>query len=420
MTDQEWIASCRKLIEEKFQLPANGSWKERDFQYLSDLLFEKTSTRLSISTLKRIWKGPGDRNPQLYTLNALATLLGHESWNDFKNKVSPDRIVREQPVKTKPSKKTLYWSAIAVLFIIALLLVFYFRSNRTSYDPSTITFKSRKNLSSGVPNTVVFEYDISKANFDSAFIQHTWDRRMRARITKENNTQTFIYYYPGYHTARLTLDTTVVKRERVNISTEGWQAIVDNNTPGRVPQYISPKDMITDKGLYVRKELVEKNEESPGEKEFFVNFFNVGNFKALDGNNFTLETRIKNSLDDGAFTCQYTQLTLICENNLISIPFSNPGCVSNIHIHVVEILKEGKKNDLSAFGIDLSGWKDIRIQAIDKNLTVYVDKKPVYTLRYTGDPGKVTGMHYKFYGCGAVAHLNLHTAGGELVYSENF
>ena len=74
MTDQELIALCTKRIEKKFDLPANGSWKERDFQYLSELLFEKTQTRLSVSTLKRIWKGHGDRSPQLYTLNAMAVV----------------------------------------------------------------------------------------------------------------------------------------------------------------------------------------------------------------------------------------------------------------------------------------------------------------------------------------------------------
>jgi len=31
MSDIELIDTCRKLIEEKFHLPGNGSWKQRDF-----------------------------------------------------------------------------------------------------------------------------------------------------------------------------------------------------------------------------------------------------------------------------------------------------------------------------------------------------------------------------------------------------
>jgi hypothetical protein len=290
----------------------------------------------------------------------------------------------------------------------------------TNYDPASIDFKSRKSIANGVPNTVVFEYDISRADFDSAFIQHTWDRRIRARVTKENNTQTFIYYYPGYHTAKLTLDTTIVKQERVNISTRGWEAIVDNNIPGRVPLYISGKDIINNGSLYVGRELIAKSDIIPEDKQFYVNYFNVGNFEVVDGNNFTLETRLKNSLEEGALVCQNVQLTLICENNLISIPFCNPGCVANIHLHTSDVFRDGKKSDLTAFGIDLSYWRDITVKTVNKKLTVFVDKKPVYNVEFSKDPGKITGVHYKFAGCGGVDEVKIYSGGGEVVYGEDF
>jgi hypothetical protein len=423
MTDQELIAVCTKRIEKKFDLPANGSWKERDFQYLSELLFEKTQTRLSVSTLKRIWKERGDRSPQLYTLNAMARLLGVESWIEFKRLEtagSVDSPTQVQVVKPKPLRNIIYWIAIIVLLSIVIVWLAFPGSFHPKYDPGSIVFKSRKNLTSGVPNTVVFEYDISKAEFDSAFIQHTWDRRIRERVTKENNTQTFIYYYPGYHTAKLTLDTTVVKQERVNISTDGWVALVDNNIPGQVPLYISKKDIISNGSLYVGRELISQNDITAEGKEFYVNYFNVGNFNALDGNNFTLETRLRNSLEEGALVCQYVQLNLICENSLFSIPFCNPGCAANIHLHTSDVFRDGKKSDLSAFGIDLSDWRDITVKRVNKKLTILVDNRPVYTVEFTRDPGKITGMHYKFAGCGRVDNVRLYNGGNELVYTEDF
>lgn len=421
MTDRELIAVCTRRIEKKFDLPANGSWKERDFQYLSELLFEKTATRLSVSTLKRIWKGGGDHSPQPYTLNALVRLLGHESWSGFKRSETGvnDAPVEDHVVGPK-SFRNIYWIAIIVLLGAVIIWLTAGESFRTEYDPGSIVFKSRKNMASGVPNTVVFEYDISKAEFDSAFIQHTWDRRIRARVTKENNTQTFIYYYPGYHTAKLTLDTTIVKQERVNISTNGWEAIIDNSIPGQVPLYISKKDMISNGSLYVGSELISQNAITSEGKEFYVNYFNVGNFNALDGNNFKLETRLKNSLEEGALVCQYVQLSLICENTLLSIPFCNPGCVANIHLHTSDIFRDGKKSDLSAFGIDLSEWRDITVKVVNKKLTVFVDNKPVYSVEFTKDPGKITGMHYKFSGCGRVDNVRLYNQGNELVYEEDF
>ena len=133
-----------------------------------------------------------------------------------------------------------------------------------------------------------------------------------------------------------------------------------------------------------------------------------------------LETRLKNSLAEGALLCQYTQLNLICENGLISVPFCNPGCVSNIHLHVADIFRDGKNNDLGAFGIDLSAWRNIRIQALNKKLTVFVDDKPIYNLRFNKNLGKITGFHYKFFGCGSVERLKLWNEKNELSFGDDF
>jgi hypothetical protein len=424
MQENEWIDICKSLVEQKFQLPDSELWKQRNYQYLSDLIFEKTQVRLSISTLKRIWKGDNNRTPQLYTLNTLVNLLGFESWNDFKRSQVQETSgngekskERKAPAKTR---KKFYLMAIPVLLLAGSFAFFYFRPANKSFKENEIIFKSRKNVSSGVPNTVVFEYDISKADFDSAFIQQSWDQRIRARLSKDNHFQTFIYYYPGYHTAKLIIDNKIVKQEHINISTSGWEALVDEDSFGQVPLYIPKKDIINDNKLYVSKETLGKNEFREEGKKFYVNYFNVGKFKETYGENFTLETRLKNSLEEGAFVCQYCQLDIICENGMISIPFCNPGCAGNINLHVSDVFRDGKKNDLTAFGIDLSAWRDIKVKTVKKDVTIYIDGKPVYDLVFHKDLGKIAGFHYKFYGCGAVDMITLHNAKGELSYSDDF
>ena len=113
MTENELITACRKQVEERFHLPGNGSWKQRDFQYLSDLVAERSGTRLSISTLKRIWKEQDNRLPQLYTLNALVHLLDYKSWNDYKNDqlqtvtIEPEKNgEQQQPVSNSATMDT--------------------------------------------------------------------------------------------------------------------------------------------------------------------------------------------------------------------------------------------------------------------------------------------------------------------------
>src|SRR5207247_1852456 len=127
----------------------------RDFEYLSDLIFEKTGSRISISTLKRIWKDENNRLPQVYTLNVLAGFAGFESWSVFKQQHSDQSAiveVKKEGVKQRfeISKKSIYLLFIPPL-LICLLLIFYFKPARKNFNENQIIFKSRKNVASGVP-----------------------------------------------------------------------------------------------------------------------------------------------------------------------------------------------------------------------------------------------------------------------------
>jgi len=423
-SEKKLIEICKRLIEEKLHLPQNESWKQRDFEYLSEIIFDKTRTRISISTLKRIWKN-GSIMPQTYTLNVLTALLGYESWTDFKKEnVSHLAEVQEKREETEPAstRNTYlpYWALITVLLLTICFFIFYQERSVKSSDWNSIVFKNKTNLKSGVPNTVVFEYDISKINFDSAFIQQSWDNRMRAKINKDNHFQTFIYYYPGYHVAKLIIDGKIVKRDYVNITTNGWEALVDGNIRTQVPIYIASDSIIHDGKLYVPKKTLINSGLSPDSKDFFVNYFNVGKFAGANAANFTFETRLKNNLKEGALTCQYVQLTIICQNGMISVPFCNPGCSSNIHLHAGDIFINGKNNDLSAFGLDLSIWENIKIKTVTQQVAIYANNKNIYKIKFNKDLGKITGLQYNFYGCGAVDMVKLYDSKNNLCYSDVF
>ena len=55
--DRDYIILYRTLIEKKFMLGnGEGKLKQREIEYLSNLIEEKSRVKLSISTLKRLWK----------------------------------------------------------------------------------------------------------------------------------------------------------------------------------------------------------------------------------------------------------------------------------------------------------------------------------------------------------------------------
>jgi len=86
-TEKPYIVLWRELAEQALSWENSGNWGDYDFEKLSELIFEKTQTRLSLSTLKRIWgKVRYDNTPTIITLNALARFLDFADGARSKNK----------------------------------------------------------------------------------------------------------------------------------------------------------------------------------------------------------------------------------------------------------------------------------------------------------------------------------------------
>ena len=89
ISDEILKEDCKRLIEEKLGWGHSTDWTNRDFDQLSEKIFEATGVNLSQTTLKRIWgKVKYDSAPTVTTLNTLAQFLGFEQWRDFRQKQS--------------------------------------------------------------------------------------------------------------------------------------------------------------------------------------------------------------------------------------------------------------------------------------------------------------------------------------------
>ena len=55
-SEKFYLNACKKRIEEDLGFQNSKEWKQRDYDYLSKTIFNKTNVLLSVSTLKRIWK----------------------------------------------------------------------------------------------------------------------------------------------------------------------------------------------------------------------------------------------------------------------------------------------------------------------------------------------------------------------------
>jgi hypothetical protein len=187
-SEREYIALCKQLIEEKFHFENDkGALRQRDLEYLADSIEETSGIKLSLSTLKRLWKKDYDQTPHPSTLEALISVLGYKSWQEFKLQqalTSPASFPAEKKKNNQPITRWMIFPVVAVLAIIFWLIAFRsgqrVKPNLVVKGP--VTFTGNKTVSQGVPNTIIFNYDLRNVEADSFFFQQSWNDKEKVRI----------------------------------------------------------------------------------------------------------------------------------------------------------------------------------------------------------------------------------------------
>ena len=435
MADQSlsYIDQLKQRIEAKVAWGSSAQWTHQDFDQLSERIWEETQTKLSATTLKRLWgKVNYQSKPATNTLNALARFVGYEHWRDF---VGQQEVpLTSAPAATsdaKPSYRTSRWVgrrhagryhagrrlALAISVPLLVLAALFFNrwiSRTETVDGSAVTFTSDP-VTRGLPNTVVFRYDASSLSSDSIAIQQSWDARLRTSVAKERDTYTATYYYPGYFRAKLLADGQVVKEHDLYVESDGWMAIAEREP---VPYYLSSDTSagplrVSPEQLHQRKLLT--RHEVP-----WISYYYVHPFGDVSANDFTLETRIKNDFIQGEAVCQTSYVNIICSRGHFSLPLSIPGCVGQLTMVLGKERLSGTTHDLSALGTDLSTWQTLRCEVKDRQVTLLLNGEVAYRGVFSDDIGKVVGLRYRFHGPGAVDYVRLWDQAGSRVYDEAF
>jgi len=427
MTDTEALDRCRRQIEAQLGWCPGERWTTHDFTRLSELIFEATGINLSVNTLKRIWgRIAYQSSPNPTTLDALAGFLGHPNWRAFHQAQAAESTPDPQPepparpaAPGKPLRQLrpgIIWSAGLLMGIaVAYGLAFSLRSTKTQPAPA-YEFESRI-VAEGLPNSVIFTYDASAAPTDCVAIQQSWDPSRRFVVDRQKHQVSSIYYYPGFYRAGLVVDGKVVKNHPLLIQTQGWLPLIERSP---VPVYFKPEQALRKGQLGLSPQQIEAVNVPLQPTPPWVSYYWVGDWSHLSSDNFTLDTQLKNDYAEGSGTCQHTELVVLCQNNAFVLPFSRPGCVSALTLHVVDQHLTGDKNDLSAFGCDFSDWVGVRCEVRNKTLRVFLNGKAVYQLRFQNEAGPLVGLCYRFQGTGSVRAVRLTDGAGKIVFTETF
>lgn len=428
--DHWYLEKARQKLEQKLGWGTVEEWSSEDFQNLSDAILAATDLSLSITTLKRlVGRVHYNATPHPTTLNAIARFLGFDNWRVFKQKLRtpPSPIVEKTtpidptPVEAPTTKKK--WTTpvlFSALLLLVVLLLVGWRKQVAKVEGFSAEVKEQVQFSThpiaeGLPNTVVFKYDLSPITGKTFEIQQSWDQRKRFTIDPTHQEVTATYYYPGYYRAKMVVDDQIIKEHDLFINSSGWMAAIEQQP---IPQYILPEEWQRSPYLSLHPELIaslHEREEIP-----VLAYYLVQDFGDLKSSDFKLETRLRHTFRNGKAPCQYSYLTINCTRGFMRIPMSIPGCVGEISARFSDLVFAGTKTDLSGLAYRDKEWQSMQLTIDNKTVQLKVNEALILSGQFTEDIGEVVGFRFKFQGAGEVDALKVWNENDDLVLNETF
>lgn len=461
LTDENLIRRVIKLYEEKTGWGDSTLWSNQDFLQLSELIRERTGVTISHVTLKRIWgKVKYESLPNTHTLNTLVQFLGYENWRDFSVRHStgegmgevsagangapvgdqrpmgaggegtgsrgpgtsglgPEPAAMAGKDKAATRRRREGWMRRIVWVIapvaLAFLILLFLHGQQPSPQAQDYVFNSKKTVSTGLPNSVIFNYDASRSPDDSVVIQQSWDTTRRVRVPKNAHQYTSIYYYPDFYHATLQVHGKVVKTHNLLIETDGWLPVIAQDP---VPVYIPKEAAMADGKMRLTTDQIKEKNIPMQPKPPTVFFFNVRDFGEIYSDNFVFETSLRNDYPEGSNACQNTRIYLLCEGTAIWVPLVSKGCVSTADLFFTYYYTSGTREDLSNFGVDWKNYNKLRIESDSGRARILINNKLVYTVPRHIIRSKIIGIDFQFDGTGSVDYVSL--SNGKVSYKDDF
>ena len=415
-TENQYIALCKKQIEQKFSFGNGHGYTQRDLEALSQTIEEKTGVNISLSTLKRFWKNDFKQSPQLATLNALATILDYKDWQDFKKQN------RKEPGQSKPLVTGII-IGLAVVVVTSFIIGGLGGGSEKATKPGKIKingpihFSTTKTVTSGIPNTVVFTYDVSNVEADSFFIQQTWNPNHRFPIDPKGSAITNIYFESGFHRARLIANDSVIALQPIHILSDGWEPHLYYSDQDATPIDFKNETFIQNGQLHLSRSMLKKRN-IDFSKGFYSRISISQEFNVHSGN-FSITTRMKS---DSAFSslCPWMTLMVVTEQHIFYVGLRKKGCERNAGYKLGEVVRDGESNDLTALGCNVYAWQELEIKVRDKSAEILMNGETVFREVFKEDFGKVVGLAYIFEGTGSLDFVKMSDANGQVIFEDGF
>jgi hypothetical protein len=285
-------------------------------------------------------------------------------------------------------------------------------------DATKAHFSAQKVTGNDLPNTVVFHYNIDSVKADSFFIQQSWDKHRRVKISKHNYTLTDIYYEPGYHVAKLIANDKIIKTVDVSIPTDKWVYYAKERAPKSNAKYILNTTGIKDGAMQFTPDDILNNKIDIKKENNFLQVYFPSKFTS-SSDNFVLTYRVKITRLNNE-SCPYFMGEVFCQRYFMYFQSTLKGCTSEISAQFAENALSGKTNDLSALGSNITNWQNVEVRVVNKQVTISINNTKVFSAAYTHSCGLITGLGFISNGLCQVDFVELKTIDGKDIYNNDF
>ena len=402
------LLQLRQRIEDQLEWGSVANWSHKDFQALSKMILDQTGKQISVTTLKRIWgRAQLVANPSVVTMDILAEFAGYTDWRVFQKQLGEKRELAQSRLQLRPHTRLLLGLCLLIL-AFGLLGYWLFHQKETrsgTPDPKALEqlqFDFHK-VTTGYPNTVIFRYDLSKLDYESAAIQQSWDDSKRISLSESKGLVTSTYYSPGYYLVKLLVDGHIVREKQLYIPSEQWQGQIWGSSTGL--SYLDAKQIITGNGLEITGEILKTMEARYSQQLYLAR---LEAKPTINSKHFTLETKFRLAQASSNSICGNIRLTITGTREVFGFHFSLLGCVGDLVFFLNKEMVSGRKQDLSAFGLAPGEWINCRISVQDRQLQVYRQDQLIFNHLLSGNIGQIGGVQWQFEGLPEIKQLELY------------
>lgn len=426
MDDSYHLAKCLDIIQEQLPWGKANSWTNKDFEILSEKIYEKAGMLISYQTLRRLFgkvTTSSNYKPQLETKNALAIFIGYKDWDTFKQAhllppapTAPVAVAENQiPAarKEKTITRNMLLGAFAVIVLISMTAYYLFQDKPSG----PVSFRVQ-HVSGKVPLNVIFHYDVSKVDSDSIFLNFG-NGIEKMLLPKNQKTVTMSYLVPGLYRAVLKADDKVLGAEIIHAQSAGWSGIVYTNNDYF---FLQDKSMIKNgvmAYLPEAKGLLRSDLYQPLKKNALVEFNNFKDF-GIDGKSFVFETRLQVVVPDSGQYCYKVLIKVKGEHYPVRAAFVSTGCNSDALLQFGEVVMEGKYNDLTFMGQPFTQWHTVRLEVKNNQGKLFLDNVLLNSTAFKENIGNIKGLSFRLREYGAVDYVKLYDGNNNLVYQDEF